>query len=214
VSVSSSPPPHGPETYLFESCRHSSSQSGTPSLSVSVSTSNQPRLPPRVFAESWGYSSPQSVTSLLSESIILSTSPQPHRPGTVFSIIFGQSSLQSRLHRYWSPSRCLLFDSHTPRAPSFHSLEGIRRRNRGPVAIRVCFCFSTVTFACQSLCRVLGPFVTIGNLVAIGICLYFSTATFAGTSSLSESVFTSPQPHSLFCRRLRRPFQWVELFVI
>jgi hypothetical protein len=81
-SVSASPPPHGTETDLLENSRHSSSQSGTPwlSLSVSVSTSTQPHLPARVFACSWGYASPQSATSLLSEFIF--TSPQPHFSAT------------------------------------------------------------------------------------------------------------------------------------
>ena len=76
---------------------------------------------------------------------------------------------------------CYSTNTHTHRAPSFHSPGCIRRCNREIVAIRVCFCFcffSAATRTGNRFVRVLGTLVvTIGD------------------PSPLESLSTSSQPH-------------------
>jgi hypothetical protein len=120
---------------LLESIRHSSWQSGTPSLSVSVSTSTQPHLPAKVFAGYWGDYSPQSATSLPSESI--NTSSKPH-----FS---ASSQTGNRLvNNRWA--FVATFENHIV------------------IGVRIAVYYSTATHTGHVLFKVLGAFVdTIGG---------------------------------------------------
>jgi hypothetical protein len=115
-----------------------------------------------------------------------------------------ETSRQWRLHHCCSWSRFLPFDSQTHTTHScFRGLVATRPcdptncRYRSPTV----FLLLRPHASPQPLRPgTVLPFNTIGNLVAVGV----------------SSVATSPQPHSLFCCRLhlRRPFQWLELFVV
>jgi hypothetical protein len=186
-SVSTSPQLH-----------YASSQSGKLSLSESVFTSPELRRLETVFSIICG----RVAESVTPSSSNLFPTPQPYTPDAFSSQSWGHSSIRSG-KKSLSES---VFASPPPHEPGNDLLEswglgGTRQCNRKPRRHRNTFLILVSLICPPEALRVLGvSIVTIGNLVAVGV----------------SSIATSPHPHSLFCCRLhlRRPFQWLELFVV